>query len=349
MDAHAEPSADVAPGGISVDRRQQPDRVEDEQLFRSVERCGGALRVAQGSAAGFGDEPLDAALVHLVRGDEEFHPGVVVHQADEQLLVGPPGRSGHEQPVVALEALHDIDPLGCPGDLRHAVEARVSGHQHIVEAERGEQFFRLLVLHEHRVERLERPAPHPPVRAEEHGVAAEDGRDDVGADLAAAQLREEVEPEFVLDEDGDLGVCGVEEPACIARGVDRQVEDVVGPGVVLPDLVARRREERDQDLVFGVRPAELFDDRAALLELSERGDMNPDDAVFGSDRFPHPAKQVLATFDPEPGLRVARSHEPDGPDIECESEVIEPHRYLRVLSFSVFSVCRAAFRPRETV
>ena len=240
MNADAESAADIAPGGIAVDRGEDTHRVEDQQLPRTVRRAGRALRVAQRAALGFGHQPCDAGLVHFVGRDDEFHVGIVVHQPDQQFFVRFPRRAGDEQPVVALEAVDDVDVPGCAGDLRHAVETRVSGHQHVVETQRRQQFLRLLVLHEHHVERLQRLPPHAAVRTEKDRIAAEDGRHDVGADFPAAQFAEQVEPVLVFDENGDFGVCGVEEAAGIARRVEREVEDVVDALVVLADFVARR-------------------------------------------------------------------------------------------------------------
>ena len=329
MNADAEPAADIAPGGVAVDRGENPHRVEDQQLPRTVGRAGRALRVAQRAAFGFGHQPCDTRLVHFVGGDDEFHVGIVVYQPDQQLFIRLPCRSGHEQAVIALEAVDDVDASGRAGDLRHAVEARVPGHQHVVEAQRRQQFFRLLVLHEHHVERLQRLSPHAAVGAEKDRIAAEDGRHDVGADFPAAQFAEQVEPVLVFDEDGDFGVRGVEEAAGVARRVDREVEDVVDALVVLADFVARRREEGQKNLVFGVRLAKLFDDGAALFELSERRDVYPDDPVRGGDCLPHAAEEVFAAFDPKAGLRMAWRHETDGPNVENQTEIIEPHRYLR--------------------
>ena len=101
-------------------------------------------------------------------------------------------------------------------------------------------FFRLLVLHEHHVEGLQRLPPHAAVGAEEDRVAAEDGRDDIGAHLAAAQVAQQVKPEFVFYEDCDFGMRRIEEPAGVARRVDRQVEDVIHALVILADFVARK-------------------------------------------------------------------------------------------------------------
>ena len=57
--------------------------------------------------------------------------------------------------------------------------------------------------------------------------------------------------------------------------------------------------------------------------------MHPDDPGGGVDGFPHAPEKVFAAFDPKAGLRMARRHETDGPNVENQTEIIEPHRYLR--------------------
>ncbi len=49
--------------------------------------------------------------------------------------------------------------------------------------------------------------------------------DTIAADRAAAQLGEQVDPEFVFDEDGDWGGAMSRKRRAFARCVDRQVED----------------------------------------------------------------------------------------------------------------------------
>ena len=46
--------------------------------------------------------------------------------------------------------------------------------------------------------------------------------------------------------------------------VREQVEDVIHALIVLADLVTRRREEREQDFVFGMLLADAFDDAAVF-------------------------------------------------------------------------------------
>ena len=285
-------------------------------------------------------------------GDDELHVGIVVHEPDEQLLVGAPRRAGHEEALVAAEALDNLDAFGRRGDFGHPVETGVARNHHVVEAQFGQQALRLLVLDEHRVEALQRLAPDAAVGAEENRVAAEDGRDDVGAYRAVAQLGEQVNPEFVLDEDGYLGVGDVEEAAGVRRRVNREVEDVVHAAVVLADFVARRGEEGEQDFVLGVLLAEPFDDGTPLFEFAQRGDVYPDDARLGVDGVGHPFEEIFPPLNPKLRLGVSRRDQPDGQCIEHESEIIEPHRYLRLRCCVCvpWLPCGAPFvrRPRQS-
>ena len=131
-----------------------------------------------------------------------------------------------------------------------------------------------------------------------HFTMSRDKAQQHAAHLAAAQFVEQVEPEFVFHEDGDFGMRRVEEPARVARRVDRQVEDVIHALIVLADLVTRRREEREQDFVFGMLLADAFDDGPSLFEFAERSHVYPDDTGRGVDGFGHPFIEVLAAVDP---------------------------------------------------
>ena len=90
----------------------------------------------------------------------------------------------------------------------------------------------------------------------------------------------------------------IEEPAGVARRVDRQVEDVIHALVILADFVARGREEREQDFVFGMGLADAFDDGTPLFEFAERRDVHPDDAVCRVDGLGHAFIEVFAPVYP---------------------------------------------------
>ena len=84
-----------------------------------------------------------------------------------------------------------------------------------------------------------------------------------------------VVPELILDEEGHDRPDRPQETAGIADGVERQVADDVGTLVVLTHLIARRREEGEQNLVLRMVATELLHERTALLELAQGGRMEP--------------------------------------------------------------------------
>ena len=96
----------------------------------------------------------------------------------------------------------------------------------------------------------------------------------------------------------------IEEPAGVARRVDRQVEDVVGLIVIFADFVARRGEKREQDFVFGMFLADFFDQGTALFEFAQGGGMYPDNASRGVDALFHAAEESFPAVDPEFRLSV---------------------------------------------
>ena len=85
--------------------------------------------------------------------------------------------------------------------------------------------------------------------------------------MAVLEDMQIVIPELILDEEGGHRTDGPQETTGVGDGVERQVTDDVGPFVVLAHLIARRREEREQNLVLRMVATELFHQWAPLLEL----------------------------------------------------------------------------------
>ena len=280
------------------------------------------MRITYGTALRLGYDTVYTALVHLVRHDDELYLGVVVYQRQEYVFVGSPRRPCHKQRFVGLEPLNDVDALHPLGDGRHAVETRIPRHDHIVEADIVQQMSRLLVLDENLVERIERLPPQETVAAEEDRVAAEDGRDDERARTAALELREVVYPELVLDEYCNLGVRQIEETAYVPRRVDRHVEDVIGPLVVLAHLVARGREKCQKYLVMRIIGLDLLHDGTSLFELSERGHMYPYYSVRGRYRAGHAVEDPFSADGPFFGLVVPQRGQRDQACIYGYTEII---------------------------
>ena len=113
------------------------------------------------------------------------------------------------------------------------------------------------------------------VPAEEHLVRTEDTRDTINGNVAVFQDVQVVVPELILDEERHHRMYGTQEATGIGDSVERQVADDVSTLVVLTNLVARRREERQQYLVLRMLTAQLLHQRTALFELTQRGSMEP--------------------------------------------------------------------------
>ena len=120
---------------------------------------------------------------------------------------------------------------------------------------------------------------------------------------------EVVVPKLILHEKGHDRAYRAKEAARVADGVDREVGDDVRPLVVLAHLVARRREEGEQDLVVGKLAAYGLHQRTALLKLAERRGMKPDIASRRIDPLLKHAKGCLLATPHLAHLRVeARSN-----------------------------------------
>ena len=219
-------------------------------------------------------------FVYLVRGDDDAfgEPFFALVQACQQLLVGRPCAPRHQDgAVVALqEALHHGVGLGGLGYLVYAVVSGVAGKGTMVDAVAFQQLPALFVLHEEMLEAKTDLAQEPSaVPFEEVLLRTEDGREDIGVYAALAQGVHVVVPELVLDEKDLVGMDCVEEAAHVARGVHGQVADGLGLCVVLTHLVARRGEEGDEYLAFGMPLAVGFQHGPCLLELAEAGGVEP--------------------------------------------------------------------------
>ena len=79
---------------------------------------------------------------------------------------------------------------------------------------------------------------------------------------------EVVVPELIFDEVSHHRSDCPQEPTGIGNRIQWQIGDNVSPFVVLTHLIARRREERQQYLVFRMLTTQLFHQRASLFELS---------------------------------------------------------------------------------
>ena len=193
--------------------------------------------------------------------------------------------------------------------MKHAVKTGVAHNLHLVDAYRGEQQATLLDLNEEAAEAAQHAAILPSVGTEEDLTRAEDAAHAIGRHPAMVQDMEVVVPKLILHEKGHDRAYRAKEATRVADGVDREVGDDVRPLVVLAHLVARRREEGEQDLVDGKLAAYGLHQRTALLKLAERRGMKPDIASRRIDPLLKHAKGCLLATPHLAHLRVeARSN-----------------------------------------
>ena len=136
------------------------------------------------------------------------------------------------------------------------------------------------------------------IPAEEYLVFAEDARHAVDGNLVAVEHVDVVAPEFIFDEKHRLGTRQTHELAGVGRRVEGEVTHHIGHLVVLPHLIARGREESEENFGFGVFAAQAFHEGAPLFKLAERGGMKP--IVFAVADF------LAQDF---PSLMMAAHHE----------------------------------------
>ena len=208
---------------------------------------------------------------------------------DEYLLIGKPGRACYEDKLPfsnvcsglahVQECLHCGYLLALAGYLQHTVEACIACHGDVVVAQFCQQLFRILCLDKEMCEASQHRTILISVPTEEDLAGTEDGTDAIDRHMAVTQDVEVVVPELILDEERLHRPHGTQETACVGEGIDGQVADEVCTVIVLPDLIARWREERQQYLALGMHVAILLNDGASLLKFSQRGSVKP--CVFG--------------------------------------------------------------------
>ena len=227
------------------------------------------------------------------------------------------------------EALDFRQPLGPNGNRADPVETRVARHRYATDADASEQRPRLIVLHENMAERAQSPAKQTAVRPEKYLAAPENRRNQVEAHSLLSHREQVVDPELVLDENGHFRPEDAQKAPHIARSIGRKVEYPVGAGIVFPYFVTRRRKERQQNLVSGTCLAERLNHRASLLELPERGGVKPCNLVVRSDDLGHATENILASANPQPGLRIERrGHAQPGIHQQNAQIVKQSHRVI---------------------
>ena len=213
-----------------------------------------------------------------VRGNDERPLRMLAEITQEDFFVRRPRGTCNENmriPCALYKLLHQWQLLRLFLNLQHSVEAGVANDFHFGDAKCLQQFATLFVLYKEVGETLQYAPILPSIPAEEHLLRTEDAADTIHWHLTMLQDVQVVEPELILDEESHAGTHRTQETTGVADGVEGQIADNVGTFVVLPDLIARRREEREQDFILRMLAAQTLHEWTALFELSERGSMEP--------------------------------------------------------------------------
>ena len=260
-----------------------------------------------------GHNEAQLVLVLLKQGREHGH------------ILGPAAAHNQYRVPVVGEGVNQGQGAGRGrGRAHHRIEAGVAGHARVPEAGLAQQLHRALVLGEDVGEAAQRPAEKAAPGLKEHLVGPENGRYADGRNLAALELREEVVPELVLYEHGQLGPDGIEEGAGISGRIEGQVEHVGRPGPVAAHFVARGREEGEHQLVVGMLGQVGFHQRPALLKLAQGGAVKPHQrGRFLAQLTPDAVQQAPTAGRPEGGLGHEGRQQPQQQGVKVQAQGIQ--------------------------
>ena len=201
--------------------------------------------------------------------DDGFETGAVVEPLRIYGLVGfPTAARNHDVFCCCLECGNLWQLNGCLHDVGHAVKACVAGNGDIVDVDAGQELSRVLVLHINVGVTFENVAESAAKRLEKRLRLAENGRYEIGGNIAFGKLLHVVAPKLIFDKYGHFGVCQVDETACISRGVKRQIAHGIDFVVVFAHFIARWREESEQYLAVGILTANFLNQGTALLKFA---------------------------------------------------------------------------------
>ena len=153
----------------------------------------------------------------------------------------------------------------------------------------------------HRFQLLTEPNSIP---TEEIGIGFKDKRNIEQRYAGIFQSPHIIEPKLILDEESRHKMVAFHPLCGMTRRIGRKVKHLVGQRVVLAHLVARRRKKRKQNLVLGKLLLQCLDNRSSLLELAQRGCMEPNPSIAWLSR--RLSQAMLTSFHPLHGLDVAK-------------------------------------------
>ena len=136
-------------------------------------------------------------------------------------------------------------------DIGHTVETGVAAYIHIPYPDAGQETAAILVLHK------DAGVPSQPITIpcrsllKEELIGAEYGGNKIGGYLTAIKLFKIIPPEFIFHKNSTLRIYLIKEAAHTLGCVEREIAYTIRKVVVLPHFISRRREESEQDFIFG--------------------------------------------------------------------------------------------------
>ena len=196
VDAHAKPTADITPSRITVDRSQQPDGIEHQQLPRTVTGTRRTLR-KRNAPPRVSDirRPIRASSISC-GATTNFTSGLSVINRMSNSSSGPQVEPATNSRLSPRNRSMTSIRLTLRA-IRHAVEARVTGNRRHCRSPIRKAFFRLFVLHEKHLERLQRLPPPTATHLKKTESRRKIAKTDERSNPPPPQFAQQVQPKFV--------------------------------------------------------------------------------------------------------------------------------------------------------
>ena len=211
-----------------------------------------------------------------MRSNNQFHVLVSIEIRDENIFIRCPGTSGHQSQVFSPEQFYHRQFFCLPADFQNPVETGIPHHGRVGYSYFFQKFHRFLILHKKMSKAFQDRPIFSSVPTEEQLLRTEDGRNTIYWYIPTVQFRQVVFPELVFYKESHTRTGQFHKPTGIGRRIQRQVTYHIGPLIILPHLVSRRREESLQNLIVRITFPDFFNQRPALFEFSQGCRVKPD-------------------------------------------------------------------------
>lgn len=137
------------------------------------------------------------------------------------------------------------------------------------------------------------------------------------------RCREVMIPKFIFYKNHQFRVNEFNKLRCIFPGVQRQVGNVVGKGIIARHSKAGRREEADDNLMVLIPLLQGLNHRFPLLKFTSRRTMHPDHPVGLQNFCSQVIKNPLPACYPRCRLFVPKRCKPDSQVIKADEYVVK--------------------------